>query len=811
MTPLDRLKLLTVIDFRSIKGTVHVPLDANVVLIHGPNGTGKSSLFAAIELALTGRLPLAFRTEGADSRHLIHYEATASNASVEVVRDGSASEYRFSLGSTPLAGAHLPPPEARFFSERVHLGQSSLSRLLDLYGEEPEGDSPLTQFVKELLSLDRFDALIDGLHPAGDKRRVRHILPEYVDAENRLENTAATLFEMDASILDAEARARDLRASLAESLERLGAPPHLTQASADQARESWLASSPESDRLQTLNSYRRDIQGLLKRLDEATRHAQTQSITQLERMAGESRALADAWWSETGSKLEGHIEALRPLFPDLPSVATTDPQTAFDAALSRVDGEIGRGLRLLRRNEELRLLREEAKANEARADARLALIQDQLNSIANTDATERARLLSDALPHAHDDVCPVCGTDFSSSAESLSNRISRDLSELTAQAQRLQALGLALREAGTDSSRARSEVLRIDGQLTDPQSLQEITVRVGQLQGSHAGLTELRESVALGADTLRRAEEAERRAAVAKRADRLMPEAQELLSEAVAELKLSAYVERRPVREGLDSLAQAIGMEAENLMAFTSDRATALRIHRDLVQSESELAVLQRRRAGIVASRRRARASIAEAESRRMVARQIVTQAVAARMAIVRQVFNDSLNHLWRDLFVRLAPAEPYVPAFRLPESPSDKILARLETVHRAGGRGGTPGSMLSAGNLNTAALTLFMALHLSAPAQLPWLLLDDPVQSMDDLHISQFAGLLRTVAKEHGRQVLVAVHDRELFDYLTLELSPAFPDDSLITVELNRRGDGDTVVKTHFRAWEGDPVLQVA
>ena len=80
---------------------------------------------------------------------------------------------------------------------------------------------------------------------------------------------------------------------------------------------------------------------------------------------------------------------------------------------------------------------------------------------------------------------------------------------------------------------------------------------------------------------------------------------------------------------------------------------------------------------------------------------------------------------------------------------------------------------MLSAGNLNTAALTLFLALHLSVDPRLPWLLLDDPVQSMDEVHIQQFAALLRTLAKRHGRRILIAVHERALFEYLSLELSP--------------------------------------
>ena len=100
---------------------------------------------------------------------------------------------------------------------------------------------------------------------------------------------------------------------------------------------------------------------------------------------------------------------------------------------------------------------------------------------------------------------------------------------------------------------------------------------------------------------------------------------------------------------------------------------------------------------------------------------------------------------------------------------------------------------MLSAGNLNTTALTLFLALHLSVKAKLPWLVIDDPVQSMDKVHIAQFAALLRTLSKQMKRQVIIAVHERLLFDYLTLELSPAFEEDRLNVIELGRSALGQT------------------
>jgi exonuclease SbcC len=112
------------------------------------------------------------------------------------------------------------------------------------------------------------------------------------------------------------------------------------------------------------------------------------------------------------------------------------------------------------------------------------------------------------------------------------------------------------------------------------------------------------------------------------------------------------------------------------------------------------------------------------------------------RSAFIRREFNDRLNRVWRDLSVRLAPGEAFVRAFRIPESSTRRLEPKLITEHRDGGEaGGTPGAMLSTGNLNTAALTLFIALHLSMPRELPWLILDDPVQSMGRRSCCPFGG----------------------------------------------------------------------
>ena len=63
------------------------------------------------------------------------------------------------------------------------------------------------------------------------------------------------------------------------------------------------------------------------------------------------------------------------------------------------------------------------------------------------------------------------------------------------------------------------------------------------------------------------------------------------------------------------------------------------------------------------------KAAVAELEKLKAQAKIVGETAQSARTSIVRRVFNNSLNKLWRDLFIRLAPTEPFVPAFKVPET----------------------------------------------------------------------------------------------------------------------------------------------
>ena len=88
-----RLESVTLTDFRSVRGTITIPLDAPVVLIHGMNGSGKTSILSAIELALTGDIPELRRADPDFVRYLVHRGAT--RARIEISQIGEDGEHAF--------------------------------------------------------------------------------------------------------------------------------------------------------------------------------------------------------------------------------------------------------------------------------------------------------------------------------------------------------------------------------------------------------------------------------------------------------------------------------------------------------------------------------------------------------------------------------------------------------------------------------------------------------------------------------------------------------------------------------------------
>lgn len=512
------------------------------------------------------------------------------------------------------------------------------------------------------------------------------------------------------------------------------------------------------------------------------------------------------WRAAKGQALEATLTELRVSFSNLPSI-DDGPEEARSAAVRRAEAEVARCTTLLANAKAATDRRRALETIIQRASARIEELNRALSK--GVDAKSLANALAGIAPHVAGETCPVCDRDFGEQDHGpLSAHIAAKIAALTSEAGRLQSLAKERAEESSRLSVAQRDLLSAtSGQLAvDDQA--SLTVRSAQMANVVQQLKAMADDASQGTRLIASAAEAREAVLLARRHDDLSTS---ILPE------IDAIIARITARRAntFDGVTAALE-EAERVLSQQISAAEAVTTLRIRALSELELYAKDR---GQIRNLRVANAQITTqletvdkadgvvGECRRQT-KNIADAADKVRSDIVKAVFNTSLNTVWRDLFVRLAPSEQFVPIFKLPPGEGGKVEAVLETIHRSGRTSGSPGAMLSQGNLNTAALTLFLALHLSVPSRMPWLVLDDPVQSMDDVHIAQFAALLRTLSKGMGRQLVVAVHERALFDYLTLELSPAFPGDSLISVEITRNFDGDAVVTPRAFSYEQDRAI---
>ncbi|TAV37266.1 hypothetical protein ELI33_08510 [Rhizobium ruizarguesonis] len=810
------LKNLVVENFRSLRGKVVVPLDAQVVLIHGTNGMGKTSVLSAIELGLTGKIS-HLAAEGPRYQSYLTTLDTGGG-SISLTTTAPIVERAASAGTLAFSDDNfLPKPlldtnDARFFAERCYLPQATLGRLLEIYDDQKTGTtSPLTLFVKELLGLDPLDALVDGLDHAFNVTRVRKLVPDF----RRLEELKASLDDehhrKGRAIEEALRAAGDRLTRLNETLSLIvdeGSALVVTDTTDLSRLKDRLEAARDGDRqLTDLTRTRSELRGLKERWrslppqewsrDQAARERADQA-------AGEALA---TWRSARGDALENAINAVRAHFSDMPSLED-GPEEGRSEAQRRAKAEAERCGRLLGTHATASARVAALNATVQRATTRIDEINQDLSG-AVEDAKTLANALAGVVPHIDGELCPVCSRNYAEmDAGSLSAHVAATIASLTSEAGRLQSLATARAEESSRLATAQRDLLSAaNGQLS-ADDLAELTVRQAQMTDLAQRLSDLQETAAEGSRLMADAASARQTVMTARRRDEqsvsLLPE---------IETMVTAVLQRSPSSfESIDlALTEALRAIEERIIG--AERVAAARIK---AGSEIELRINDLAQLSITMSERDRTltrlqtldTAFKNIEITRTQAKRVSEAADKVRSDIVKKVFNTSLNKVWRDLFVRLAPSEQFVPAFRLPVGSGGKVEAVLETLHRSGKASGSPGAMLSQGNLNTAALTLFLALHLSVPVRMPWLILDDPVQSMDDVHIAQFAALLRSLSKGMNRQVVIAVHERALFDYLTLELSPAFPGDSLITVEITRNFDGEAVATPRAFTFENDRAI---
>jgi exonuclease SbcC len=809
MSASPALQTISISNFRSIRGTVAIPLNAPIVLLHGLNGAGKSTVMSAIEVALTGTVA---ELDRADRTHLLHRGTDAGEIELSTL-NGTA---RFEIDASSIRGTPvLSGEDARYFVERCYLAQRTLGQLLEIYqSAENQRESPLTRFVKDLLRLDELDAFIEGTDAVRDKRLIKGLVPDYAEAERKADDTRRRIRQSTVELERVTSQVAEVQSRLAPVLEELAAPfsagdvPEIAA-----AVESWLASAPETEQLISLIAARQELAALRIRWHQVAQTDSAREQASAMTIGHASREAVTNWWQAYGVTLNRVLDLARIDLPEISSASpSSDPAPIHSAAREAVSTEVGRLQALLAADEA-------ARANMARLDdavveaqRRLATLDSELASSATaTTAEELGRVLAALVPHVHGDDCPVCGRDYGETSDTpLSAHLAMRISALGKEAERLQNLAAARLEALTDIRTTETTRKELTPIRFDPSETLETQDRVTRLESLLARLDELAQHIAVGAKLTREAHDAERELAAAQERDRTSNEVRSSLGTHAKSLGIEVDPDE-PIEDAIERLNLYTDSRIATIEQWNKLRAVGVELLKDIGDLERDRRRLETTVGQLKEELSRTTGAIKGLERYRDLIKSTRSRAEVARVRIVRRVFNESLNRVWRDLFVRLAPDEPFVPAFHVPGFPGEGVTANLETIHRDGTSGGSPAAMLSAGNLNTAALTLFLALHLSAGERLPYLLLDDPVQSMDEVHVSQFAALLRTLSKRLGRRIVIAVHERSLFDYLALELSPAQMGDSLVTVALSRSASGATIADPVFHTYEEDTALSGA
>lgn len=793
------LRGISISDFRRLENTRNLPLDAPIVLLHGHNGAGKTSVLSALELALTGDIRSMRRHDPRYTAHLPYHGREFATLSVSVAEwlSPSRSSERMTVGGNRIEGfPALSAQAAQFYAERCYLDQVSLGQLLDLYQfREGKQDSALARFVNELLGLEQLDALRIGLADAEDIRRLKKLSEPLADAESEGKQAAKQLAEATADLKIAREAFSSSQASLAEVLGTLGTSP-ADAADLELVGDVLQTRNPAEER-STIAALRQSITALGGRIQGLSTRPSAVRLEEAEVAVANTTAAYRRWHAEHSAAIDQWRQDAERL--GIPSSADAE---AINDFLQRLK------LRIVR-HEELaaEMTRLESQLGERQSS--LQTLQDQL-----TDAQEQAGSLAEGLAalreHALDNVCPVCDRPFGEvSPNHLTAHIDQKIRDLTTQGLALRQLREQRDAVTTAVQRVTQRMQELGGQLLTETQLTDARSRLAAAEGLLNALDGLQPII----DTLRTLESSMREAeAVAAEGAAVARDAQ-LVREELATLGRKLDVSGPSEDESLRDAWTRVSAVAEERFAKVDELAAAHASARAKLEEtrRSMRRVDDLKDAVAQAAERQSMwdARVKEAKRRQAIARSVQQAASLARAEIVHRVFTESLNDVWRSVFTRLAPRENFVPTFGIPTTSKTTLELTLETVHTSGATGGSPQLMLSAGNLNTAALSLFIALHLAVEPLVPCLVFDDPVQSMDEVHVTQFAALVRLLSKQHGRQVIIAVHERELFQYLALELSPAFEGDELITIELDARPNG-TGEEIRRISWTPDTAIAV-
>jgi len=812
-----RLTSLQVDDFRCIAGSHKVPLDAQVVLVHGANGTGKSSLMQAIEYALTGEVGDLRRYEEDYPRCLANHFVDAGARSVLTAIDEAGTRIEFVSGSG--GGLAVSSELGTYFRDRAFLSQAQLSRLFESYEEASptDGEQPLVRFVQDLLQLDDLMNLSEGVSVSLDIRNLRKRCP-------RLEPIERLRDDLDVRLKQAEAERQKLEARQLQSVQQFNEQVEgsgiegLRMIDATSELSVQLRSADEAaQHLSLIEDETAEFAGKLKNAASVLAEAE-EALTDFEADVSELDKAVTKDREDAKRKLQDCEKTLSTLRTDLETTARTaalelgslpgieDDLAFFEGVERWVTESIAaletRRNRLAQIRSELSGLEQSLAAGELSAKKLSEQPDQDLKRV-----EELSALLASAEELIIDDVCPVCDLHYHGDDANLGRHVKEKMARLEDENRVAVERARQRREVEEKNERLRVQVSALKAEIAEGLTLDEATDRVSALERLLQKLEKSGEAREAVRSNLKSMSRAEQRLKSIEATSARMREAAGSLTGLCHELSIKLDDVAAPlpvlvdvVGRGIAELTEATDKRLEHANGLKSLLQDARSATEGRVDAARKAKALQETQAEI--SRR-----LTEVNKIRNTAREMADASSKTRAEALSRLIDHDLNGLWQDLFSRLVPAERFKPRLTTPEV----RLRRLKVAAKVFAPDVDPlcaGSTLSAGNLNTAALCLFLSLNLIEATRLPVLVLDDPVQSMDDIHLVNFAALLAALARDAGRQLIVSAHEKPLYDYLMHELGPTREGDATLGLEIGHDSAGDWYCRETRKVWQPDKVL---
>jgi DNA repair exonuclease SbcCD ATPase subunit len=658
--------------FRGFADPVDLDLNASAVIVHGPNGLGKTSFFDAVQWALLGELQRLRETRLRPSdEYIVNAYCRGRDARVDlrlrlrgepvvITRSGNrtGSSLTWTSANGTLRGSEAEAMLARHFGGSDDLDLATSLHASGLLQQDA------ARAVLSAKPRDRFDTLSKMLG-----------LGELADVEQWARN--------------------------------------LTEQAGDELKKAEVAFAQAESQLTTLTA----------RLEALRQHALSRP------------ALADVT-----SRLSAMIS--REAFQLAAVPASRDDAAALNAFASHLATEaaaIAQNVRQLRIDqaalpvggqgdlEELASERERALVTLNSAKASLASAEQELARLTAAQAS-LAKMASAVLPHIEGPACPVCGQHIE-----------------------------------PDVLRARLREMEGSLSTSDVQAnVRTYAIATEQAQAQLEQITNAQREAA----TLRALRDKWRRDT------EQLEDRKQYLRSMVGPIRIESRasdIENEDEFDALSAAASSIAALARELVA-TWDAASSA--------DESHTVTSQEQARAKVNAAAGQREQLARASTR---AKTLFDAMRKARVEVVRREF-ARLGPLAQDIYSRLDPH----PTFREIDLVSDMFRAAGTTTAQVSDSlldvAADPMIVFSSAQANIAAISYLMALNLASTAAAPVLLLDDPLQAMDDVNVLGFSDLCRHV-RSH-RQLFVSTHEGRFAKLLERKLAPRAASDRTIALE---------------------------